>query len=74
MTAAVHRCLLCSDPAEVVGMFFPDSPEAWGARRGGGRFFRYFLCSRCRTLSDGPERVEKAIWSELAGGGVTHAD
>jgi len=56
-----------------VAIFAPDNPEAWGAPRGRGRFFRYCLCSNCQGRPDTPEKVEKIIRAELAGG-VINAD
>jgi len=69
----IDRCLICGNTPAVMAIFAPDDPVAWGAPGGKGRVFRYCLCSNCKGRSDTPERVEKIIRAELAGG-VIHAD
>lgn len=68
------HCLLCGGAPVVVGVFIPQDPEAWGSTKGKGRIFRYCLCESCQKKPDSPERVEKIIRVEIAGGGVTHAE
>jgi len=67
-------CLLCGGASDVLGVFVPEEPEAWGCFKGKGRIFRYCLCSICQKKPDAAERAEKIIRAELAGGGVTHAE
>jgi len=67
------HCLICGGTPAVVAIFAPDDPGAWGAPGGKGRVFRYCLCSNCQGRPDTPEKVEKIIRAELAGG-VIHAD
>lgn len=66
-------CLLCGGKPQVIGMFVPEEPEIFGGIEGKKRFFRYCLCSKCKSKSDTPEKVEKVIASELAGEKVNHA-
>jgi hypothetical protein len=66
-------CLLCGEKPSIIGIFTPEDPEAWGATGGKDRFFRYCLCTKCHERPDTPEKVEKIIRAELAGG-VIHAD
>jgi len=66
-------CLLCGGAPDVIGVFVPQDPETWGSAKGKGRIFRYCLCSSCQKKPDTPDRAEKIIHAELAGGGVTHA-
>ena len=67
------HCLICGGTPAVVAIFAPEDPEAWGATGGKDRFFRYCLCTKCHERPDTPEKVEKIIRAELAGG-VIHAD
>lgn len=67
-------CLVCGEPPKIIGIFTPTSPQNWGALPGKSRFFRYCLCSECHKEPDTPEKVEKIIRAELAGGGLTHAE
>lgn len=67
-------CLLCGGTPEVIGVFVPEDPKSWGGTKGKGRIFRYCLCSSCQKKPDAPDRAEKIIRAELAGGGVTHAE
>jgi hypothetical protein len=68
------KCIVCSGPPEIIGVFAPDDPQKWGATIGKTRLIRYCLCQRCHARPDTPERVEKIIRQELAGGGVTNAE
>ena len=67
-------CLLCGGAPDVIGVFIPETPEAWGGIKGKGRIFRYCLCSSCQKKPDAPDRAEKIIRAELAVGGVHHAE
>lgn len=75
MTKALpgDHCLVCGDPPAIIGIFTPEDPVKWGAAIGKHRFFRYCLCEKCQAKPDTPERVEKIIRAELAGG-VSHAE
>jgi len=66
-------CLICGNAPAVIGVFVPEAPEIWGGTGGKSRFFRYCLCKKCQGQSNTPEKVEKIIRTELAGGGVNHA-
>ena len=70
----IESCLLCGDKPSIIGVFTPKDPESWGATIGKTRFFRYCLCEKCHVMPDAPDRAEKIIRAELAGGGVTHAE
>jgi hypothetical protein len=61
-------CLLCGGSPEIIGVFVPEDSEAWGAPSGKTRFIRYYLCSKCHGRPDTPDKVEKIIKAELAGG------
>jgi hypothetical protein len=67
------QCLICGDHPNVIGVFIPDAPEAWGAPIGKTRLFRYCLCLSCSEKPDKKERVEKIIRNELTGGGIKYA-
>jgi hypothetical protein len=66
-------CLLCGGTPTIIGIFKPAEPTAWGGTPGKTRLFRYSLCSSCQKKLDAPERAEKIIRAELAGGGANHA-
>lgn len=68
------HCLICGADPAMVGLFKPDEPLKWGAATGKTRIIRYCLCSKCHTKPDTPERAEKIIRVELAGGGLNHAE
>lgn len=61
-------CLLCGGPQDVIGVYVPDNPEAWGAPKGKDRRFVYALCGDCFGKPDAPTCVEKIIKSEVYGG------
>jgi hypothetical protein len=61
-------CLLCGSPPDTIGVFVPEAPEAFGGMPGKTRLIRYCLCAKCQTKKDTPEKVEKIIRVELAGG------
>jgi hypothetical protein len=65
-------CLICGAPPAIIGVFKPQEPETWGAAPGKARFLRYCLCSKCHGRPDTPEKAEKIIRAELAGGSVHH--
>lgn len=67
-------CLLCGGTPDIIGVFSPDIPEAWGGIKGKDRIFRYCLCAKCHGRTDTPENVEKIIRVELAGRGETYAE
>jgi hypothetical protein len=67
-------CLLCGGAPDVIGIFKPEEPLKYGATPGKTRFVRYCLCSKCHGRPETPEKAEKIIRAELAGGGVTHAE
>jgi hypothetical protein len=69
---AGDTCLLCGEPPEVIGIFQPENPAAWGAMPGKTRYIRYTLCSKCRAKSDAPENVEAVIRASMDGG-MPHA-
>jgi len=64
------HCLICGGAPAVIGIFKPGMPGAWGAPDGKARFFRYCLCEICHAKPNTPERVEKIIRAELAGGAI----
>ena len=64
------HCHICGGAPEIIGIFTPDDPGAWGAPDGKTRLFRYCLCEKCKARSDTPERIEKIIRAELAGGAI----
>jgi hypothetical protein len=57
-------CLICGLPPDVIGIFQPLNPEAWGAMPGKIRLIRYHLCARCRVRPKINEIVEKVIFYE----------
>ena len=67
-------CLLCGGAPDIIGVFVPQDPESWGSTKSKGRIFRYCLCLSCQKKPDTPDRAEKIIRAELAGGGVIHAE
>jgi len=67
-------CLICGSSPAIIGIFAPEDPQLWGAAPGKTRFVRYCLCLKCHENPETPKRAEKIIQSELAGGGLTHAD
>jgi hypothetical protein len=68
------HCLICGGPPGIIGVFQPEEPVKWGAAPGKTRLVRYCLCLKCHGRPETPEKAEKIIRSELAGGGVTHAE
>ena len=66
-------CLICGAPPTIIGIFLPENSESWGAPIGKTRLVRYCLCNKCHGRPDTPERVEKIIQAELAGGGLHDA-
>jgi len=68
------HCLLCGGKPFCIGIFTPQDPQQWGAVGEKSRFVRYCLCEKCKEKSETPEKVEKVIRAELAGGGMTHAE
>jgi len=58
-------CLICGLPPDIIGIFQPLDPEAWGAPKGKTRLFRYHLCHRCRIRPGINEQVEKVILYEI---------
>jgi hypothetical protein len=69
---AGDQCLLCGKHPAVIGIFVPDDPRLYGAPAGKSRYVRYCLCDKCKAQADTQEKVEKVIFSDLHGGGVTH--
>lgn len=67
-------CLFCGGVPDMIGVFVPQDPLAWGGNIGKGRIFHYCLCSSCQKKPDAPGRAEKIIRTALAGGGVTNAE
>lgn len=65
-------CLLCGSKPDVIGVFVPDDPAAFGGVQGKTRMIRYCLCSMCQRKPDAQDRIEKVIRAEVAGG-VAHA-
>ncbi len=59
------HCLICGSQPDMIGMFVPNDPEAWGAAPGKARLIRYCLCARCAADPTAPERVEKIIQHEM---------
>ena len=68
------HCVLCGGEPDCIGIFAPANSEFYGAATGKSRFVRYCLCEKCKSKNDTPEKVEKVIFSDLSGGGVTHAE
>jgi hypothetical protein len=68
------HCLLCGGKPFCIGIFVPENSQKYGAAAGKSRFVRYCLCEKCKEKSDTPQKVEKIIFSDLSGGGVTHAE
>lgn len=64
-----EKCLVCGGTPSVVGVFVPDDPSRFGAPEGKSRVVKYILCQRCADDPTTPDRVEKIILSEMAGGG-----
>ena len=64
------KCLLCGNTPSVIGVFVPETPEAFGGIQGKTRIFRYCLCEACRRKSDAQGRIEKIILAEVAGGAI----
>lgn len=58
-------CLICGLPPDIVGIFEPLDPEAWGGIKGKTRLFFYHLCTRCRDRENISETVEKVLWHEI---------
>jgi hypothetical protein len=69
---AGDHCLLCGGKPFCIGIFVPENSQQWSASSGKSRFIRYCLCEKCKSKTDTPDKVEKVILSELAGGGATH--
>jgi len=67
------HCLICGAAPTIIGIFKPDEPLKWGAATGKTRLISYCLCSKCHGQSETPEKAEKIIRAELAGG-VIHAE
>jgi len=67
------HCLLCGAEPSCLRIFIPDKPIAWGGCKGKSQLVHDCLCSKCHGRQDTPERVEKIIQADLAGG-VTHAE
>lgn len=65
-------CILCGGKPDVIGAFVPERPEDFGGIPGKTRIIRYCLCAKCQGRPDAQDRIEKAIYAELAGG-VAHA-
>lgn len=61
--------LLCGGAPDVVGVSVPERPERCAGKN---KAFRYYLCLPYRRFPHTPERFEKIIKSEIAGG-VTNA-
>jgi len=68
------HCLICGGPPAIIGIFTPREPEKYGAPCGKARLVRYCLCDHCHGRPETPEKAEKIIRAELAGGGVTNAE
>jgi hypothetical protein len=66
-----NYCLLCGGSPDVVGVFVPDDPRAYGAPAGKRRIVRYYLCQRCSADPRTPENIEKAIKATLLEGGAS---
>jgi hypothetical protein len=60
-------CLLCGHTPEMLGIFQPAKPEAWGAPAGATRVIGYALCRRCQARPDVTLAVEARIQRALVG-------
>jgi hypothetical protein len=65
-------CLVCAEPINSRGIFFPDSPEKYGAPKGKKRIVIYALCPACMdTMQGGGQvQVEGLILSALRAEGA----
>ncbi len=55
---AGRKCYLCGKPADLVGIFFPDNPQQYGAPAGKARLVIYGLCQTCQETPGTAEAVE----------------
>lgn len=55
---AGRKCYLCGKPADLVGLFFPDNPQLYGAPAGKVRILLYGLCQTCQETPGTAEAVE----------------
>lgn len=55
---AARSCYLCGGPTDLVGLFFPDDPQRYGAPAGKARLIIYGLCQTCRDAPGQMEAVE----------------
>jgi hypothetical protein len=60
------QCLLCREPAAMIGVFFPFAPTAWGIPHGWHAARVYGLCESCRARPDCLACVEADIWQHRA--------
>ncbi|RJQ72236.1 MAG: hypothetical protein C4519_18820 [Desulfobacteraceae bacterium] len=61
----MNPCLLCGAPPDLIGVFVPIDPGAWGAAAGKVRAIRYCLCDSCAVEPGAADRLEKVIEHEL---------
>lgn len=61
-------CLLCGGDPAIIGVFVPNQSQLYGALAGKQRLIRYCLCEKCQKQPDTPDRAEKIMLAELAGG------
>ncbi len=55
---AARTCYLCGGPTDLVGLFFPDNPQLYGAPAGKVRLIIYGLCQTCQETPGAAEAVE----------------
>jgi len=61
------KCLLCGGVPDVIGIFVPDDPGAFGGHKEKARIIRYCVCSTCRAMPGLQEKIEKVIKAEIFG-------
>ena len=62
------KCLLCSAPSRVMGLFVPGDSRLWGAATGKDRTVVYGLCGACYVRPDVVDVVEERIFHFVSGG------
>ena len=61
------RCLFCGGAPNIISVFKPEDPQAWGGIKGLSRIFRYCLCHKCLKIPGVDELAAAAIQKELRG-------
>lgn len=65
----VRECVLCKNPAHLLGVYKPGDPKTVQAPAGKTRLIIYGLCEGCAQQPDSAVRVEEKILSDIWGDG-----